>query len=116
MRYALLIYGGEDTKDCHGESMNPKHQTTATPGRPQAPHGLPDTLRLLPARTARVVRCWDGGDVIIRHGPATQTSEHLTGWVIADCPDLDAAVRLATTIPAAWCGSVEVRPVTETLT
>jgi hypothetical protein len=116
MRYALLIYCGEDTTDCHGESMNPKHQTTAPPSRPQAPDGLADSLRLLPARTARVVRCWDGGDVIIRHGPATQTSEHLTGWVIAECTDLDAAVRLATTIPAAWYGSVEVRPVSETPT
>ena len=116
MRYALLIYCGEDTTDCHGESMNPNHQTTVTPGGPQAHYGLADSLRLLPARTARVVRCWVGGDVIIRHGPATQTSEHLTGWVIADCPDLDAAVRLATTIPAAWYGSVEVRPVSETLT
>ena len=116
MRYALLIYCGEDTTDCHGERMNPEHQITATPGRPQAPDGLADSLRLLPARTARVVRCWVGGDVIIRHGPATQTSEHLTGWIIADCPDLDAAVRLATTIPAAWYGSVEVRPVSETLT
>jgi len=45
MRYALLSYRGEDTTDCHGESMNPKHQITATPGRPQASYGLADSLR-----------------------------------------------------------------------
>ena len=45
MRYALLSYRGEDTTDCHGESMNPKHQITATPGRPQASYGLADSLQ-----------------------------------------------------------------------
>ena len=116
MRYALLIYCGEDTTDCHGERMNPEHQITATPGRPRAPDGLADSLRLLPARAARTVRCWDGGDIIVTDGPAAQAREQLTGWVIAECTDLDAAVQLATTIPAAWYGSVEVRPVGEILT
>jgi hypothetical protein len=56
------------------------------------------------------VRCRDGGDIIITDGPAAQTREQLTGWVIAECEDLDGAVRLATTIPAARYGSVEIRP------
>jgi hypothetical protein len=40
----------------------------------------------------------------------------MSGWVIAECEDPDGAVRLATTIPAAWYGSVEVRPADHTLT
>jgi len=36
--------------------------------------------------------------------------EQLTGWAIAECEDLDSALQLATTIPAAWHGSIEVRP------
>jgi hypothetical protein len=48
--------------------------------------------------------------------PTTRSfREQLTGWVIAECEDLDGAVRLATTIPAAWYGSVEVRPAGQTL-
>ena len=76
---------------------------------------LADTQRLLPARSARIVRCWDGGD-IITDGPAGQSREQLTGWVIAGCEDLDTAVRVATTVPAAWYGSIEVRPAGETPT
>jgi len=64
------------------------------------------TQRLLP----RAARCWRGGDIIITDGPAAQTREQHTGWVITGCEDLDGAVRLASTIPAAWQGSVEVRP------
>lgn len=115
MRYALLIYCNEDAADCDRESMSRKNQTTAILDGLRERGVLADSLRLLPARAARVVRCWDGGDVIISDGPATQTKEHLTGWVIAECKDLDTAVRLATTIPAAWYGSVEVRPAGETL-
>jgi len=72
---------------------------------------LAASARLRPARAARIVRCWDGGDIIVTDGPAAQTREQLTGWIIADCEDLEAAVQLATTIPAAWYGSVEVRPI-----
>ena len=116
MRYALLIYYDDETAVSDREREHREERFTAILDALQARGVLADTQRLLPARAARIVRCWDGGDIIVTDGPAAQTREQLTGWVIAECEDLDGAVRLATTIPAAWYGSVEVRPVGETLT
>jgi hypothetical protein len=110
MRYALLIYCDEDTTVSDRERERREEQLTAILDGLRARGVLADTQRLLSARAARVVRCRDGGDIIITDGPAAQTREQLTGWVIAECEDLDGAVRLATTIPAARYGSVEIRP------
>ena len=57
------------------------------------------------------MRCWDGGDVMIAEGPFAQTREQVTGLFIVECQDLTEAIQVATTIPAAWYGTVEVRPV-----
>jgi hypothetical protein len=116
MRYALLIYCREDTAVSDRERQRREEQFTAILSGLRARGLLADSQRLRPARAARIVRCWDGGDIIITDGPAAQTTEQLTGWIIAECEDLDGAVRLATTIPAAWYGSVEVRPTGQTLT
>jgi hypothetical protein len=115
MRYVLLIYCHEDTAVSDRDRERREAQFTAVLDGLRAHGVLANTQRLLPARAARIVRCWDGGDIIITDGPAAQTREQLTGWVITECEDLDGAVRLAATIPAAWYGSVEVRPVAETL-
>jgi hypothetical protein len=110
MRYALLIYCHEDTLVSDRERQRREEQFTAVFNGLPARGVLANTQRLLPARAARIVRCWDGGDITITDGPAAWTREQLTGWVIAECEDLDGAVRLAITIPAAWYGSIEVRP------
>ena len=116
MRYALLIYRDEETAVSDRERERLEEQFTAILDGLRARGVLADTQRLLPAHAARIVRCWDGGDIIVTDGRAAQTREQLTGWVIAECEDLDGAVRLATTIPAAWYGSVEVRPADQTQT
>ena len=116
MRYALLIYCDEETAVSDREKEGREEQLTTVLGELQARGVLADTQRLPPAPVARTVRCWDGGDIIVTDGPAAQTTEQLTGWITAECEDLDSAVQLATTIPAAWHGSVEIRPLGETLT
>ena len=116
MRYALLIYCDEDAAVSDRERQRREEQFTAIVGGLRARGVIAGAQRLLPARAARSVRCWDGGDIIITDGPAAPTMEQLTGWITAECEDLDGAIRLATTIPAAWYGSVEVRPAGETLT
>jgi hypothetical protein len=116
MRYALLIYCDEEAAISDRERARREEQFTAILHELRARGVLADTQRLPPARAARIVRCWDGGDIIVTDGPVAQTREQLIGWVIAECEDLDGAVRLATMIPAAWYGSVEVRPAGETLT
>jgi hypothetical protein len=70
---------------------------------------------LYPTATATTVRVTGGkgGDIVTSDGPYTETKEALTGFYLLECADLDEAVKLAAQIPAAWDGSVEVRPVIE---
>ena len=61
--------------------------------------------------TATRVRCWDGGDVMLTDGPFAEIREQIAGLFIVECKDLDEAIEVATAVPAAWYGTVEVRPV-----
>ncbi|MBP2706263.1 hypothetical protein JOL79_20850 [Microbispora sp. RL4-1S] len=76
-----------------------------------------DVLRgghaLYPTATATTVRVPDGkgGEVVTSDGPYTETKEALTGFYLLECADLDEAVAVAAKIPAAWNGTVEIRPV-----
>jgi hypothetical protein len=46
-------------------------------------------------------------------GPFAETAEHLGGYFILDCADLDEALRYAALCPMAAEGAVEVRPILE---
>lgn len=67
---------------------------------------------LFPTSTATTVRArGKGGEVVVADGPYAETKEVLTGFFLLECTDLDHAIEVAATIPAAWNGAVEVRPV-----
>ncbi|OLB74484.1 MAG: transcription initiation protein [Actinobacteria bacterium 13_2_20CM_2_71_6] len=68
---------------------------------------------LYPTATATTVRVngGKGGDVVTSDGPYAETKEALTGYYLLECADLDEAVAVAAKIPAAWSGTVEVRPI-----
>ena len=71
---------------------------------------------LYPTSTATTVRVDSkGGTPLTTDGPYAETKEALTGFYLLECADLDEAVRVAATIPAAWDGVVEVRPTVPTL-
>jgi len=61
-------------------------------------------------RTATTVRVRDG-KVSTTDGPFAETKEQLAGFYLIDAPDLDEAIRVASGIPPARVGSIEVRPV-----
>src|SRR5271163_638095 len=65
---------------------------------------------LAPVRTARTVRVRRGKAMTI-DGPFAETKEHLGGFILIDAANIDEAVELATKIPMAQHGSIEVRPV-----
>ena len=46
-------------------------------------------------------------------GPFAETKEQLCGFVLIQAKDLNEAIRVASRIPSARVGSVEVRPVRE---
>jgi hypothetical protein len=67
---------------------------------------------LYPTSTATTVRVSEkGGEVTTTDGPYAETKEALTGFYLLECANLDEAIARAATIPGAWDGAVEVRPV-----
>jgi hypothetical protein len=64
---------------------------------------------LQPVGTAKTVRR-RGGKVLLTDGPFAETKEVLAGFIFIEAKDLDEALRIATDIPMARVGSVEVRP------
>ena len=67
---------------------------------------------LQPTSTATVVRVRDGKG-FVTDGPFVETREQLAGYFLIDAKDLDEAVGIATRVPGARIGTVEIRPVRE---
>jgi hypothetical protein len=62
--------------------------------------------------TATTVRVRNG-QVSVTDGPFAETKEQLAGFYLIDATDLNEAIQLASKIPPARVGSVEVRPTRE---
>ena len=62
------------------------------------------------ARTASTVRIREG-KLSVTDGPYTETKELLGGFTLLDARDLNEAIHLASKLPAARLGSIEVRPI-----
>jgi hypothetical protein len=67
---------------------------------------------LFGGETAKTVRV-RGGRVAITDGPFAETKEQLAGFYLIDAATHDEALRIASQIPPAREGSIEVRPVRE---
>jgi hypothetical protein len=65
--------------------------------------------RLHPVVAATTVRVRDEETEVL-DGPFAITKEHLGGYFLIECADLDAALAQAARVPLARYGSVEVRP------
>lgn len=68
--------------------------------------------RLAPPAAAATVRVRNGR-VQTTDGPFAETEEQLGGYYVIEAKDLNEAIRLASRIPGARIGCVEVRPVVE---
>ncbi|HEX2133474.1 MAG TPA: YciI family protein [Actinophytocola sp.] len=62
--------------------------------------------------TATTVSVRDGR-ALVTDGPFPETHEHLGGYYVLDCADLDEALELAALCPFAEQGSIEVRPLAQ---
>jgi hypothetical protein len=78
------------------------HAAAIRGGEVLYPTGTATTVRVVGAR---------GGDVVTTDGPYAETKEALTGFYLIEAADLDEAIRIASELPAAWDGAVELRPV-----
>jgi hypothetical protein len=66
--------------------------------------------RLRPTSDATTVQVRDG-KVLISDGPFAETKEQIGGYCLIDCKDLDEAIEVASQIPGARTGTIEVRPI-----
>jgi hypothetical protein len=53
------------------------------------------------------------GNRIVTDGPFAETREQIGGYFLVDCRDVNEAIEIASRIPGARIGTVEVRLVTE---
>jgi hypothetical protein len=68
--------------------------------------------RLQPTQAATTVRVRDG-KLSTTDGPFAETREQLGGYYLVEAQDLNEAIRIASRIPSAKFGSIEVRPIWE---
>ncbi len=61
------------------------------------------------ATTIRVRR----GEVVVADGPFAETKEHIAGFDIVECADLDEAMEVASKHPVTRLGAIEIRPFAE---
>jgi hypothetical protein len=111
MKYALLIYTREAARDQAPpgvvEEMYKAYAEFARDFEPRI-HGGEE---LQPTSMATTVRVEDGGEVVTTDGPFAETKEQLGGFYLVEAENLDEAVRIASRVPSANRGSIEVRPV-----
>jgi hypothetical protein len=75
--------------------------------------GVSSGQELAPPDTATTVRVQDG-KTLATDGPFVELKEAIGGYFFYEADDLDAAIELASRIPAARMGgAIEVRPIVE---
>jgi hypothetical protein len=117
MKYMLLIHQGTTPtppseawdnlpEDEKGAVYAAYREINETPG-------VTSGLQLSPPETATTVRVADG-KTLTTDGPFVEIKEAIGGYLLFEADDLDAAIELASQIPAARLGgAIEVRPIVE---
>jgi hypothetical protein len=117
MKYLLLIHQGSTPLPGTEEwEQLPEDERNAVYADYQALNDTPGVtpgLRMQGPETATTVRVQDGR-TLTTDGPFVAVKEALGGYLLFEADDLDAAIELASRIPAARMGgAVEVRPILE---
>ncbi len=118
MKYMLLIHQGDTPTphdpDAWGRLSQDEQNAVyaAYKGINETP-GVSPGVQMQPPETATTVRVQDG-TTLTTDGPFVAVKEALGGYLFFEADDLDAAIELASRIPAASMGgAVEVRPLAE---
>lgn len=111
MKYMFLIYSDEN-------SWTREQWTQCTQDSSEICRELTDKGQFIaasplhPVATATSVRVRDGKRQIT-DGPFAETTEQLGGYYIVDVDNLDEAIAIASRLPPAKKGTVEIRPIFE---
>jgi hypothetical protein len=112
MEYVLLIYSSE----AEGKKMSAAEQGEIFQGYVAFTQDLTKSGKnkggnaLEQTTTATTVRVRNG-KTVVTDGPFAETKEQLGGYYLVEAKDLDEAISIASRIPGAKYGSIEVRPV-----
>lgn len=105
MKYLCLVYAEEsalaDVPDAHCVAFDTEIRDSGQCVASEA---------LEPVATAATVRVRNGR-TSVTDGPFAETKEQLAGFYMIEARDLNEAIQVASRIPPARVGSVEVRPV-----
>ncbi|MGH2374193.1 MAG: YciI family protein [bacterium] len=114
MRYLCLIYDEEKKLGAMSKSEGDalyNEYGAFTEGIRKSGHFLGGEA-LQPVQTATTVRVRNG-KVSTTDGPFAETKEQLGGFYLINAKDLNDAIQVASKIPSARLGSIEVRPIME---
>jgi hypothetical protein len=118
MKYMLLIHQGDSPTP-----NSPEAWATLSEDEQKAVYAdyqaINQTAGVIPGlgldapETATTVRVQDG-KTLTTDGPFVEIKESIGGYLLFEADDLDAAIELASRIPAARLGgAIEVRPIVE---
>jgi hypothetical protein len=114
MRYLCAVYVEpkemEKLSPTEGATLNHDSIAYDEELRRSGHYIVSDALQL--ATTARTLRVRNG-KLSVMDGPFAETKEQLGGFILIEASDMDEAVELASKIPMAKHGTIEVRPVME---
>ncbi len=112
MRYLCAVYlelkNMEMLSPAEGTTLNRDSIAYDEKLRKSGHYIASDALQL--ATTAKTLRVRKG-KLSIMDGPFAETKEQLGGFILVEAKDMDEAIELASKIPMAKHGSIEVRPV-----
>jgi hypothetical protein len=112
MKYLCLIYSEESFRQtmskADGEAMMAEYGDFSAAIQ-KSGHFLAGN-RLEPTGAAVTIRIRNG-KVSTTDGPFAETKEALGGYYLIDARDLNEAIQVASRIPGARVGSIEVRPI-----
>jgi hypothetical protein len=110
MKYMLLIHQGS-TPDWDRLSDDEQKAVVSDYQAVNETQGVTPGLWLEPPEMATTVRVEDG-KTLTTDGPFVAVKEALGGYLVFEADDIDAAIELASRIPAARMGgAIEVRPI-----
>jgi hypothetical protein len=105
MKYLCLVYGEEQKL----AAMPDAHCVAFDEEVRKSGHCIASEA-LQPVSTATTVRVRNG-KISVTDGPFAETKEFLAGFYMIEARDLNEAIQLASRIPPASVGSVEIRPI-----
>ena len=117
MKYMLLIHQGSTplpgSDEWESLSEDEQKAVYADYQAINETPGVSPGVQMQPPETATTVRVQDG-KTLTTDGPFVETKEAIGGYLMFEADDLDAAIELASRIPAARMGgAIEVRPLVE---